>query len=361
MKVREEKKSQAAGEAAVEPAAGKPDPEDSGEESHPGEDGSGPGPEKKDPEEWREKVEKNIIRQAGYYENNSPENRPQKDTSIALEDVSYIYGKGTAGEVKALDHISLTIPQGEFVGIIGHTGSGKSTLVQHFNALLRPTEGRVLFHGEDVWEDGYDRRNLRFRVGLVFQYPEHQLFETDVLTDVCFGPKNQGLSPEECKREAVRALRQVGLPEELYDSSPFRLSGGQKRRAAIAGVLAMNPDVMILDEPTAGLDPLGKEEMFEVIRNLQRDRNMTILLVSHSMEDVARYVDRIVVVDQGKKAYDGTPKEVFSHYRELEQIGLAAPQAAYIVRELAARGLPVDPDAVTVAEARDTILRALAG
>ncbi|MBR2188261.1 MAG: energy-coupling factor transporter ATPase [Eubacterium sp.] len=281
--------------------------------------------------------------------------------SLALDDVSYVYSNGTAYEITALDHVSLEIPQGQFVGIIGHTGSGKSTMVQHFNALIRPTSGRVLFNGQDVWAEGYNRRELRFHVGIVFQYPEHQLFETDVISDVCFGPKNQGLSQEACLERARHALEQVGVPEDLYDNSPFELSGGQKRRIAIAGVLAMDPDVLILDEPTAGLDPRGRDEIFEVIKHLQEMRNMTIVLVSHSMEDVARYVDRLIVMNEARKAFDGTPKEVFAHYRELETMGLAAPQVTYIMHELAEKGFDVDLQATTVEEARDTILGAMWG
>ena len=281
--------------------------------------------------------------------------------SVALDDVSYVYSNGTAYEITALDHVTLEIPQGQFVGIIGHTGSGKSTMVQHFNALMRPTSGRVLFNGEDVWAEGYNRRNLRFHVGIVFQYPEHQLFETDVITDVCFGPKNQGLSKEECLERARNALYQVGVPEELFDNSPFELSGGQKRRIAIAGILAMNPDVLILDEPTAGLDPRGRDEMFDVINRLREVRNITIILVSHSMEDVARHADRLIVMNEGRKVYDGTPKEVFAHYKELEKMGLAAPQVAYIMHDLAAHGFAVDVQAATVEEARDSIIQAIAG
>jgi energy-coupling factor transporter ATPase len=281
------------------------------------------------------------------------------DLSLRLEDVSYVYGENTVYEVKALDHVSIEIPQGQFVGIIGHTGSGKSTLVQQFNALLRPTGGRVLFRGEDVWADGYDRRALRFHVGIVFQYPEHQLFETDVLTDCAFGPTNQGLIKEQAVERAREALQLVGIPEELYSNSPFELSGGQKRRVAIAGVLAMHPDVLILDEPTAGLDPKGRDDMFRVIDRMRKERNMTILLVSHSMEDVAQHVDRLIVMNEGKKAYDGTPKSVFTHYKELEKMGLAAPQVTYIMHELAAAGLPVDPNATTIKEAGDSIMEAL--
>lgn len=279
--------------------------------------------------------------------------------SIQLEDVTYTYSPGTAYEMNALDHVSLEIPQGQFVGIIGHTGSGKSTLIQHFNGLMQPTSGRVLYNGEDIWQEGYSLRGLRFHVGLVFQYPEHQLFETTVMADVCFGPKNQGLDPEECRERAREALSQVEIPEELYEKSPFDLSGGQKRRVAIAGVLAMNPDVIVLDEPTAGLDPKGRDEILDRVRYLHDTRGITVILVSHSMEDVARYVERLIVMSRGKKQYDGMPREVFSHYKELEKIGLAAPQMTYIMHALAERGLNVDVTAMTVEEARDSILKAL--
>ena len=279
--------------------------------------------------------------------------------SIQLEDVTYTYSPGTAYEMHALDHVSLEIPQGQFVGIIGHTGSGKSTLIQHFNGLMQPTSGRILYNGEDIWQEGYSLRNLRFHVGLVFQYPEHQLFETTVIGDVCFGPKNQGLPPDECRERAKEALTQVEIPEELYEKSPFDLSGGQKRRVAIAGVLAMNPDVIVLDEPTAGLDPKGRDEILDRGRYLHDTRGITVILVSHSMEDVARYVERLIVMSRGQKKYDGTPREVFSHYKELEKIGLAAPQMTYIMHALAERGLNVDVTAMTVEEARDSILKAL--
>ena len=279
--------------------------------------------------------------------------------SLKLEHVTYTYNPGTAYETHALKDVSLEIPQGQFVGIIGHTGSGKSTLIQHFNGLMQPTSGRVLYNGEDIWQEGYSLRNLRFHVGLVFQYPEHQLFETTVIGDVCFGPKNQGLTPDECRERAKEALTQVEIPEELYEKSPFDLSGGQKRRVAIAGVLAMNPDVIVLDEPTAGLDPKGRDEILDRVRYLHDTRGITVILVSHSMEDVARYVERLIVMSRGQKKYDGTPREVFSHYKELEKIGLAAPQMTYIMHALAERGLNVDVTAMTVEEARDSILKAL--
>ena len=280
---------------------------------------------------------------------------------LELKNVSYTYGKGTVFEVNALSNIDLAIEEGQFIGIIGHTGSGKSTLIQHFNALMEPTEGKVLFEGEDIWGEKYDRRALRSKVGLVFQYPEHQLFETDVLTDVAFGPKNQGLSKEEAEARAREALVQVGFPEKFYGHSPFELSGVQKRRVAIAGVLAMNPKVLILDEPTAGLDPKGRDEILDQISYLHDQRRITIILVSHSMEDVARYADRLIVVNDGRIPYDGTPREVFAHYKELEKIGLAAPQITYIMHDLAAKGLPVDVQATTIEEAKKSILEALAG
>lgn len=279
--------------------------------------------------------------------------------SVELKDVTYTYSPGTAYEMHALEHVSMEIPDGQFVGVIGHTGSGKSTLVQHFNGLIRPTSGHVYYNGEDIWQEGYNLRALRSHVGLVFQYPEHQLFETDVLTDVCFGPKNQGLSPEECKERAREALSHVGLGEEYYEKSPFELSGGQKRRVAIAGVLAMNPSFLILDEPTAGLDPKGRDEILDQLALLHETRGISVLLVSHSMEDIARYVERIIVMNKGHAVFDDVPRKVFSHYRELEAMGLAAPQMTYIMHALKERGMDVDVTATTVEEARDSILKAL--
>ena len=278
---------------------------------------------------------------------------------IELQDVCYTYGAGTVYEVMALDHINLKISEGEFIGIIGHTGSGKSTLIQHFNGLIRPTSGSVMFEGKDIWSEGYDLRSLRTHVGLVFQYPENQLFETDVLTDVMFGPKNEGLSKEECEERAAKALRQVGISEDLYRVSPFELSGGQKRRVAVAGVLAMDPEVLILDEPTAGLDPGGRDEILGTIKYLRDKRGITVILVSHSMEDVAVYANRLIVVHEGAIAYDDTPRNVFSHYIELEKMGLAAPQITYIMHALRKKGLEVDTGAMTVAEASRSILMAL--
>lgn len=261
--------------------------------------------------------------------------------------------------VAALKDVCLQFPDGQFVGIIGHTGSGKSTLVQHLNGLLKATSGHIYFDGEDIYDKDYDMKKLRSRVGLVFQYPEHQLFEVDVFSDVCFGPRNLGLEKREVELRAFDALRKVGLQEELFYQSPFDLSGGQKRRVAIAGVLAMKPDVLILDEPTAGLDPRGRDEILDQIKQLQTETGMTILLVSHSMEDVAEYVDRIIVMNRGSVMYDGEPKEVFRHYKELEGVGLAAPQVTYILHQLKDRGLDVDVNATTIGEATETVLRAL--
>ena len=277
--------------------------------------------------------------------------------SIALEHVNYIYSPGTAYEKRALNDISLEIGQGQFVGIIGHTGSGKSTLIQHLNGLMKATSGDILYDGQSIYAEGYDMRKLRSQVGLVFQYPEHQLFEVDVISDVCFGPKNQGLSEEESEKNAREALELVGFPEKYYKQSPFELSGGQKRRVAIAGVLAMKPKVLILDEPTAGLDPKGRDEILDQIAKLHKETGMTVVLVSHSMEDVARYVDRIIVMNKGEKMLDSTPKEVFRHYKELEGVGLAAPQVTYVMHDLKDRGFDVSPDATTIEEAADEIMR----
>lgn len=277
--------------------------------------------------------------------------------SIKAEHLNYIYSPGTAYEKHALKDVSLEIPQGQFVGVIGHTGSGKSTLIQHFNGLVQATSGKLFYEGKNIYDEGYDMRELRNQVGLVFQYQEHQLFEIDVLTDVCFGPKNQGLSPEECEARAKEALELVGFPEKYYKQSPFDLSGGQKRRAAIAGVIAMKPKVLVLDEPTAGLDPKGRDEILDQIAHLHKETGMTVILVSHSMEDIAKYVDRIIVMNHGEKMYDGTPKEVFSHYKELEGVGLAAPQVTYIMNALKEKGIDVDTNAITIAEAADEIMR----
>lgn len=281
--------------------------------------------------------------------------------SLKLEHVTYTYNPGNVYETHALKDVNLEIPSGQFLGIIGHTGSGKSTLIQHFNGLMRPTVGTVYYKDENIWQEGYSLKHLRSQVGLVFQYPEHQLFEADVLSDVCFGPKNLGLSGEEAKERAIAALRQAGLKEKYYTSSPFDLSGGLKRRVAIAGVLAMNPQVLILDEPTAGLDPRGRDEILDQIAYLHEERKITVILVSHSMEDIARYVERILVMNKGEKAFDGTPREVFAKYKELEAIGLAAPQITYIMHDLYDAGLKVDTQAITIEEAKESILSVLGG
>lgn len=280
--------------------------------------------------------------------------------SIILDHVNYIYGLDTPLAVKALDDVCLQIPDGQFIGIIGHTGSGKSTLVQHLNGLMKATSGSIYFNGADIYDEGYNMKELRSKVGLVFQYPEHQLFEIDVFSDVCFGPKNLGLDKKETELRAFDALKKVGLPDELFYQSPFELSGGQKRRVAIAGVLAMKPEVLILDEPTAGLDPKGRDEILHQIKKLQTETGMTIILVSHSMEDVAEYMDRIIVMNKGRVMFDDVPREVFRHYRELEDVGLAAPQVTYILHELQSRGLHVDVNATTIEEAVETITGALA-
>ena len=274
---------------------------------------------------------------------------------IRAEHLSYIYNAGTAMESAAIRDVSFEINDGEFVGLIGHTGSGKSTLIQHLNGLIRATEGDILYEGTSIYSKGYPMKELRGKVGLVFQYPEHQLFEADVLTDVCFGPRNLGCSEAETKKRALHALRLVGLEEELYTKSPFELSGGQKQRVAIAGVLAMRPQMMILDEPTAGLDPRGRDEILDQVARLNRQHGLTILLVSHSMEDMARYVDRLLVMNHGSLVYDDTPKAVFTHYKELEKMGLAAPEVTYIAEELRERGIDLAPSITTVDEAVEAI------
>ena len=277
--------------------------------------------------------------------------------AIILDHVNYIYEADTAMARVALNDVSLQIPDGQFIGLIGHTGSGKSTLVQHLNGLMKPTSGSVFFDGKDINDPEYDRKTLRAKVGLVFQYPEHQLFEINCFQDVCFGPKNLGLPQKEIELRAYDALKKVGLPDEYFYQSPFDLSGGQKRRVAIAGVLAMKPDVLILDEPTAGLDPKGRDEILNLISELHDTLGITVILVSHSMEDVANYVDRIIVMNKGEAVFDGVPKEVFAHYKELEAIGLAAPQVTYVMQELREAGFNVSTDATTVDEAADEIMK----
>ncbi|MCC8051031.1 MAG: energy-coupling factor transporter ATPase [Clostridiales bacterium] len=279
--------------------------------------------------------------------------------SIKIEHLSYVYSSGTVFEQHALKDINLELPDGQFIGIIGHTGSGKSTLIQHLNGLLKATSGTIYYNNDNIYAEGYNMKQLRSKVGLVFQYPEYQLFETDVFTDVCFGPKNLGLEQEEIERRAKDALKLVGLGEEYYKVSPFDLSGGQKRRAAIAGILAMEPEVLVLDEPTAGLDPRGRDEILDQVARLHKERKITVVLVSHSMEDVARYVERIIVMNKGEVMYDDAPRKVFRHYKELEAVGLAAPQEVYLMHELSALGWDVDTDAATAEEAAASIAKCL--
>ncbi len=277
--------------------------------------------------------------------------------ALKLDHVNYIYDADTEMAHVALKDVTLEIGGGEFIGLIGHTGSGKSTLVTHLNGLVKPTSGQVLFDGQDINEKDYDRKKLRSKVGLVFQYPEHQLFETDVLADVCFGPKNLGLSKDEVEKRAYEALRLVGLSDEYYKQSPFDLSGGQKRRVAIAGVIAMEPEILVLDEPTAGLDPKGKNEILDLLKKLHKEKGITIVLVSHSMEDVANYVDRIIVMDHGQVKFDDEPRKVFENYKDLEKMGLAAPQVTYIMKDLKEKGFDVDDTVTTIEQAADEIMK----
>ena len=303
--------------------------------------------------DWRQNQKKTYVGHAETVVKKEKKENP----ILKLEHIEYVYSSGTTYEKRALKDINLDIYEGEFVGVIGHTGSGKSTMIQHLNGLMKATSGALYYNGENIYDEKYNLRQLRNNVGLVFQYPEHQLFEIDVLTDVCFGPKNQGLTEEECKKRAIEALELVGLSEKYYDTSPFDLSGGQKRRVAIAGVLAMRPKVLVLDEPTAGLDPKGRDEILDQIAYLQKERNLTVILVSHSMEDIAKYVDRIVVMNKGRKMYDGEPKEVFAHYKELEKVGLAAPQVTYIMHALSEKGMHVNTEVTTIEEAVDEIMK----
>ena len=278
--------------------------------------------------------------------------------SLILDHVNHIYGEDTKLAVAALKDINLVIPDGQFIGLIGHTGSGKSTLVQHLNGLLSPTSGTIYFNGQDISDKDFNKKELRSKVGLVFQYPEHKLFEVTVFQDVCFGPKNLGLSQKDVEIRAYNALKLAGVKEEQFYVSPFDLSGGQKRRVAIAGVLAMQPEILVLDEPTAGLDPKGRDEILGQIKKLQKETGITVLLVSHSMEDVAEYVDRILVMNKGQLIFDDVPKEVFKHYEELEEMGLAAPQVTYIMDKLIKEGVVEDSNATTILEAKDEILKA---
>ena len=279
--------------------------------------------------------------------------------SIKIEHLNYVYSEGTAFQKQALTDINLEIPDGQFIGMIGHTGSGKSTLIQHLNGLIRATSGNIYYNGENIYGEGYRMKELRSKVGLVFQYPEHQLFEVDVFHDVCFGPKNLGLCQEEIEERAREALAQVGLDHTYYRKSPFELSGGQKRRVAIAGILAMHPQVLILDEPTAGLDPRGRDEILDQVAKLHREQKITVILVSHSMEDVANYVERIIVMNKSRVFLDDVPAKVFSHYKELEEVGLAAPQVTYVTQTLKQKGWDIDTSVTTIEEAKTAILQAL--
>ena len=278
--------------------------------------------------------------------------------AIIIHELEHRYEDGSAGEKVALHDVNIKIEQGEMIGLIGHTGSGKSTLIQHLNGLLKPTSGAVFYDGKDINDSDFSKKKLRSKVGLVFQYPEYQLFESTVIDDVKFGPKNIGMDSLKIDMNSFQALKQVGIGEDLLDVSPLELSGGQKRRVAIAGVLAMEPEVLILDEPTAGLDPSGRDEILDLVAKLHKERNLTVILVSHSMEDVARYVERLIVMNHGTVAFDATPGEVFSHYKELEKIGLMSPQLTYVIAGLVRRGVTLPHNAITVQEAVDSILQA---
>lgn len=281
--------------------------------------------------------------------------------SIIVNHVYHSYDADTKLKVDALSDVTFKIEDGEFVGLIGHTGSGKSTLVQHMNGLIRATSGDILFDGKDIYDKDYSMKELRSQVGLVFQYPEHQLFEETVFADVCFGPKNLGLSKSEYELRAYTALKQVGIEDDYFYQSPFELSGGQKRRVAIAGVLAMKPKMLILDEPTAGLDPKGRDEILGMVSKLHQEENITIVLVSHSMDDVANYAQRILVMNKGRLEFDLPPKELFRHHEELEAMGLSIPQVTRVMQSLRAAGLPVAIDATTINEATEEICRVLKG
>ena len=280
---------------------------------------------------------------------------------LEIQNLSHVYSADTPFERAALRDESLSIQRGEFVGLIGHTGSGKSTLIQHFNGLLKPTSGRVLFDGEDIWKDVKFTREIRFKVGLVFQYPEHQLFEETVYQDISFGPKNMGLSEEEIRARVERAAQFVGITDAELQKSPFDLSGGQKRRAAIAGVIAMEPDVLILDEPTAGLDPRGRESILQNIRDYQAAQHAAVVMVSHSMEEIASNVDRLLVMNHGQNVMNGTPAEVFSHAEELVEMGLAIPKMTQLFLALKRRGVPVDTSVFSVEQARQALRPLLKG
>jgi energy-coupling factor transport system ATP-binding protein len=281
---------------------------------------------------------------------------------IEIKNLSYVYNPGTPFEKKALDDVSLGIEEGEFIGLIGHTGSGKSTLVQHLNGLMKPTSGEIIIAGDSLSDKSTKLKNIRQKVGLVFQYPEHQLFEETIYKDIAFGPKNLGLPQEEVDERVRHAMELVGLDfEELKDRSPFELSGGQKRRVAIAGVVAMKPKVLVLDEPTAGLDPKGRDDILDEIRTLYEKENITIILVSHSMEDIARLVNRIFVMHRGRLSMDGSPREIFGRSDELEGMGLGIPQITKFMKKFKASGHDVKDDVLTIEEAKAEILKYLRG
>ena len=280
--------------------------------------------------------------------------------SLRVEHLTHVYMPDSPFEKKSLDDVSLSVKQGEFLGIIGHTGSGKSTLIQHFNGLLKPMSGRVLVNGQDI-SDKSRLKQVRFTVGMVFQYPEYQLFEETVFADIAFGPRNMKLEEEEIRQRVCEAAEAVGVAPELMEKSPFELSGGQKRRVAIAGVLAMKPQILVLDEPTAGLDPKSRESVLRRLKRLHETEDMTVIIVSHSMEDIAKYTNRILIMNHGRVAYEGKPSDIFQHRYEIEKMGLAIPQASYVVQELARRGYPVDRYACTVQAAADSLAKLLSG
>ena len=278
--------------------------------------------------------------------------------SLILDKINYYYGKGTAFESTALKNISLSIPDGEFIGIIGHTGSGKSTLIQHMNGLIKADSGSIYYNGKDIYDKDFKMTDLRRKVGLVFQYPEHQLFEATVIKDVLFGPTNMGMDKLKAELAAYGALKAVGIGDDLIDASPFELSGGQKRRVAIAGVLAMSPEILVLDEPTAGLDPAGRTELLNLLKEIHETKGITVILVSHSMEDVAEYAERLIVIDDGEIKYDDEPRKVFAHADELRKMGLEIPQCTELMGKLADAGLNVDRNCLTIDEAVNSILKA---
>ncbi|MCR5837324.1 MAG: energy-coupling factor transporter ATPase [Lachnospiraceae bacterium] len=280
---------------------------------------------------------------------------------LELKNIQYKYNVGMSSEIEAIKDVNLVIKSGEFVGIIGHTGSGKSTLIQHFNGLLKPTGGEVLCDGEDIFDKKYDIRRHRCNVGMVFQYPEHQLFESSIIEDVCFGPLNKGLSKDDAYKAAKKALSLVGITEDLYEKSPFELSGGQKRRVAIAGVLAMDPEMLILDEPTAGLDPVGRDAIYKLLTELCAEKGIAVVVVSHSMEDMAKYAKRLIVMYRGTVLFDDVPNEVFKHRDELEKCGLTVPKISYIMDKIMQAGVPVRTDIINMEDAKEELIRVLTG